>query len=261
MANPLPGLRGTGFSGYPPIQALYPITYVLSTDTNVSIFTDASEQRWVRRAPLAHFVLPMSSIDESDKAAWLTHFSTALGQASQTLSLTIGSNTYENLTLLSDDLAVTTNSPLYYHQQITLRQVQNPTFTAPTSGSAFPTLSSGCVAQFPFEQTSSFLTSVVDQPTGPRYVYAWYGAGHSGLPTGYLRAWKLEYPLLSDADMLTLQTFFTNQQGRYVSFDFTDPLDNTTYHHVRFDQDDLEIQYLAPNNNSTTLLLRQTNGS
>lgn len=259
MATPLPYLRGT--SGGLNAQVLYPFTRTVSFFTRVTTNTNGSEQRWASRPPLYEFQLPMNQITGTDKASWLSTFSSEGGRFGQDLQLTLGATTYSNLTILHDDLSVENQSGNIYNQNLNLRQVQNGSWTPPTPGTSYPTLSFGTVAERPFVQSSCFYTGVNDNPYGPRFAWKWYGGGLTNFPTTYLRKWQLSYPLLSTADITTLETFFIGQQGKLGSFSFTDPLDNTTYTHVRFDQDTFSVRYLTLNQNSTNIVLVQTNGS
>lgn len=267
MADVLPYLRGT--SGGLNAQVLYPFTRVTSCLTGIGSFQNANEQRWVERPPLFGFQLPMTSLLTADKAAWLTFFSSSgvKGRAGQDLQLSLGSTTYSNLTLLSDALQVANRKPLQYDQSISLRQVipaNFSTYTPPTVGSTYPYLQFGtgsattANSEMPFVQISTFLTSVGDSQYGPRYSYSWYDASLTNFPMGYLRIWKLSYPLLTDVDLGILETYFLGQQGRYGSFSFVDPIDGITYTHCRFDQDDLSIKYLLYGQNATELSIIQT---
>jgi hypothetical protein len=198
-----------------------------------------------------------------DKGSWLTFFNTVKGMSQVNLQLSLGATTYSDLTLMSDDLGVTTQRPLQYDQQFTLRQVKFPyaSWTPSTAPTSYPTLACGAVAELPFLQVSTYLTSVNESKLGPRFAFSWYGSSLTNFPPGYLRMWKLTYPLLNDADLATLEYFFTACQGRLVSFSFTDPIDSTAYTHVRLDSDEMEIKYMTKGQYSTTLSLRQTNGS
>src|SRR5579871_4844684 len=99
MANPLPGLRGTSE------QALYPFSRIVSFDTKITTWMNGSEQRWVSRPPLTNFVLPMTVLSAADKSSYVTLFSTAKGQFAQNITLTLGTTTWEHLTMMSDHMA------------------------------------------------------------------------------------------------------------------------------------------------------------
>lgn len=235
--------------------------------TNVAQFQDAKEQRSVARPPLYTFALQMNLLNATDRAAWLAYFVANLGRAHTDLQITLGSTLYSNLTLMSDSLNLSQRTNLFYDQQIVLRQVTPANFssyTPPTVGSSYPSFnfgygSSSAVAELPYAQSFNLLTSVGDSAYGPRYVFSWYKASLAGFPTTYLPSWKISYPLLTDTDLATLETYFLGQQGMYGTFSFTDPVDNVTYPNVRFNSDELSIRYLTVNQNSTEVSLIQTN--
>src|SRR5438067_1903304 len=104
MANPLPYLRNT--SGTLNAQVLYPFDRMVSFSTKVTTFANGSEQRWALRPPFCNFDIPMNQLLAADKAAWLTFFGNVKGRFASDLSITLGSTTYANLTLASDDLSV-----------------------------------------------------------------------------------------------------------------------------------------------------------
>jgi len=256
MSNPLPSLRGTSQ------QALYPFTRIISCATGVNTMFNGSERRWVERCPLYNFILPMSVLTATDKASWLSFHVENKGMYNQNCTLTLGSTTYSNLAMMSDDISQTNNHSILYDQEIHLRQTLTPaSYTPPSVGTSFPTFSWGGVAEMPLTQVSSFLTNVAEQPSGPRYALAYYDGGWTNFPTSYLRSWRISYPLLTDTDQTTLVNFFLGMQGRYNTFTFTDPLDNTAYTHCRFDMDELQIHYQTKNQSSTEITIRQTYNS
>lgn len=199
----------------------------------------------------------MPKLLATDKAAWLTLFNAETGRFGQDMVITQGSTAYGNLTLMSDQLAVTNPDALMFNQDINLRQVSNAAWTAPSAPTAFPVFSWGGSCGRPTTQIQMWYTNVEDSLLGPRYGLQYYGVV-SGFPAGSLRMWRITYQLMSDADMATLETFFLAAQGRYHSFTFVDPFDGTTQSHVRFDSDVLDIKYMTVNQNSTTVTLIQT---
>lgn len=256
MSNPLPILRNT--SGTLNAQALYPFVRSVRFVTTVNTFMNGSEQRWPNTGAFYDFSLPMTALNQTDKNNWVSFFAGQRGRFNQNLTITIGATTYSNLTLLSDDLAFTNPSSLLFNQSVDLRQTNSYPYTPTTPGTQFPTFSFGAVAEQPFVQVEGFITSIDDSPYGPRYAYAWYDASLAGFPTSYLQSWKINFGLLSQADMDTLEAFFYSVQGEAVSFSFADPLSGSNIPHVRFDQDSLDIKYLTVNNLSTSVKLVQT---
>lgn len=252
MANVLPTLRGSSQ------QVLYGVTRTVSCLTKVIPFRNGSEQRWAQRPPLMGFTIPMSGLSAADKASWLTFFSTIKGRLTKDLQLTMAGVTYSNLAAMADELEVLNQRTLQFDQEIHLRQVLNYPYTFPSALSAYPTLAFGAKAEMPYTQISRFQTAVTDNPFGPRFGFGWYGTGLTNFPTTYLRSWKIQYGLISDADTATIEAAFLGWQGRYKTFSFVDPLDGTTYNNVRMGSDDLSIRYMAPNQNATEINLIQT---
>ena len=234
MADPLPILRNT--SGSLNAQCLYPFTRVVSCLTQVLPFQNAAEQRAAQRPPLYGFRLPMSSLNLRDRQAWLNFHTTIIGRFHSDLTLTLGGTTYGNLAAMSDSAVFTQRTlAAAYDQEVVLRQVAAANFTSyapPAVGQMFPGLAFGFASpgsysiEYPFVQSSNYLTSVGDSAFGPRFSYSWYNptAPLTNFPAFYLRSWKVSMPLLNDTDMGAVETFFLGNQGRYGLFGFTDPI-------------------------------------
>lgn len=265
MPTSLATVRGTSQ------QTLYPFTRSVEFLTGLYQSADGVEQRFAKRPPLYRFELPYSDLLAADITSQLSVFNSAKGQFSTNLQLTLGGTTYSNLALEDDVFETTTNQAFLYSSQIRLQQIQNGSWTPPTAPTAFPTFANGKSAQYPITQGKRFLTWKNDQATGPRYALASYGSSFTGYPSGALPYWRLSYPLMTEADLATLETFFLAAQGRYLPFSFTDPISDTTFTHCRFDSDVLEIKYLqgrtvsAPSTFgslvSTSVSIAQTNNS
>ncbi len=80
--------------------------------------------------------------------------------------------------------------------------------------SAFPTLRTGAVAQYPLDRAVRFQTQSVRFVDGSRQRFRLYGAG--------LRRWTIRLDLLDEQELAAV-TAFTEQQGTAV-FPFTDPV-------------------------------------
>src|SRR5579859_5534534 len=145
MSNPLPGLRGTS------IQALQGFTKSVCFKTTVNTFMGGQEQRHPNTPPLYRLQMPFNSLNETDRAAYISLFAATKGRFAQNITLTLGGTTYSNLALEQDTIAFVTPSARLYNTQIALRQVQNGTWTPPTPLTSFPNLSAGVVAQYPFQ--------------------------------------------------------------------------------------------------------------
>jgi phage-related protein len=80
--------------------------------------------------------------------------------------------------------------------------------------SAFPTLRTGAVAQYPLDRAVRFQTQSVRFMDGSRQRFRLYGAG--------LRRWTIRLDLLDEEELAALAAFL-EQQGTAV-FPFTDPV-------------------------------------
>jgi len=83
--------------------------------------------------------------------------------------------------------------------------------------SAFPTLRTGAVAQYPLDRAVRFQTQSVRFMDGSRQSFRLYGTG--------LRRWKIRLDLLDETELAAV-TAFMEQQGTTV-FSFTDPVTGT----------------------------------
>lgn len=254
MSGSLPTVRGG-------VQALCPVTRRVEFATDVAIALNATEQRFKRRPPLTRFILPYTRMNATDTAAMKAFFESQKGTFDSTWTFTLGATTYSHLTFedstfvaREDDATRTT-----YSFTLRARQTQNAGQTAGLAGAAFPTLANGATAMLPFQQLRRFAVLLNDNPNGIRYSWVWYGGGLSGFPTRSLRGFELSFPVLTDADLATIEAHFRNQWGRWSSFSFTDPDDSTTYTKCRYDDDAIEIVNNGPNQNSLTLRILETN--
>jgi hypothetical protein len=248
----VPNVRGHG-------QALYPVTRSREYSTDLAQFVNGTEQRYKVRAGLTRLKLPYSALVPADASALEIFVDSAKGMFDPTQSITLTDSlgntaTYDNLALDQDTIAVTENEPLLYSSELDLHQTQNLDSPAPTVTAQFPVFDSGVSAQLPHTQIRRLLTSVVDQPTGIRYSWAWYGEGLTGFPDGALEAWELSL-LLSDANLVTLETFFRGMEGRMWTFQFLDPDGEAEYPNCRFGSDILEINHVGVNNNQVKLTI------
>lgn len=239
-------------------QAIYPVTRSLVFDTGICYNADGTEQRWKRRAPLVRLQLQYSSLPVADVNALVSFFAGQKGEFSTNASITLGSNTYSDLALESDTSEFSETRRGLYDVSLTLRQVKNPSFSIPSVSAVFPTITGGVYTQLPYKPRFRSLTTAGDSPSGPRYTFAWWGASLTGLPTGQLHGWELNYPQLSNTDLGTLETFFTGMQGRLTTFSLTDPENGTVYSNCRFDTDSFTVQHISPNKNALVLPIIET---
>lgn len=89
-------------------------------------------------------------------------------------------------------------------------------------GNPFPTITGGCLGQYPFTQAPRFQTISSSVGSGPKVTYAEFGAGLNNFPTSALGAWTFEETLLSDADAAVRIGHFIAQWGNLFPFAYTD---------------------------------------
>jgi len=99
----------------------------------------------------------------------------------------------------------------------------------------FPKLKTGVVAQYPSDRLQQCFTSVYRFIDGLEQRY------RTG--TIPLKRWVIRFDLLDEAELSEIETFFLSQAGRFGSFSFTDPWDDTVYEDCSFDDDTLALQF------------------
>ena len=99
----------------------------------------------------------------------------------------------------------------------------------------FPTLKTGAVAQYPSDRERTAFTTV----------YRFVDGSEQRFRTGTvpLRRWVIRLDQLDEAELSALESFFLNQSGRFGSFAFTDPWDNTVYSNCSVDSDSMELDF------------------
>jgi hypothetical protein len=253
MAGSLPTVRGA-------VQALCPVTRRIEFLTDVAIALDATEQRFKKRPPLTRFVLPYTRVGATETAAFKAFFESQKGSFDSTWSFTLGATTYANLTFEDDSFTARedADTPTLYSFTLRARQTKNPGQTASAAGAAFPTLANGLRAMLPYTQMHRFWVLRNENPTGMQFAYNWFD-GTGTRPSRSLLGWELAYPILTDADLGTIETHFRNQWGRWSAFSLTDP-DNlaNVYPKCRYDDDSLTIVNNGPDQNSLTLRILET---
>jgi hypothetical protein len=115
--------------------------------------------------------------------------------------------------------------------------------------SAFPTLKTGAVAQYPASRALVHTTVAMRFLDGSEQHYRARGA--SG------RQWTINLALLDETEIATLQAFFESAQGRFGSFSFTDPWDGTVYPDCSLGSDEFDIDLEAETQGKLTLTVRE----
>lgn len=242
-------------------QCLYPFVRRVRFQTTIHVASNGREQRCAGRGvPLFEGTLTYNEVNLADYNAINTFFNSQAGKFG-TWDMTVLGKTYSNLKFNQDVIKWTEPSTGIYSTTLEFRQINNAGFTIPTPGASFPALSSGLITQYPFGPEYRQLTSRNDQASGWAYPYKWYGAGLSGFPTGALRRWTLSNPVLSNADVQTIEDDFVGRLGMWGVMSLQDPEDGLGPHtNCRYGMDVLEIQYIGVNVTAVNLLIEETNG-
>jgi phage-related protein len=100
---------------------------------------------------------------------------------------------------------------------------------------SFPLLKTGAIAQYPSDRTQQTFTSV----------FRFVDGSEQRFRTGStpLKKWLIRLDLLDESELTALEEFFSSQAGRFGSFAFTDPWDNTVHSDCSLDSDQLELNF------------------
>lgn len=85
----------------------------------------------------------------------------------------------------------------------------------------FPTLKTGAVAQYPAARTFQYRNQILRFVDGNEQRYR--------DSAGPLHQWIIRLDYLDQTEMAALEEFFSASQGRFASFEFTDPWDGSQY--------------------------------
>ncbi len=113
----------------------------------------------------------------------------------------------------------------------------------------FPLLRTNAVMQYPATRDFSFANSVLRFVDGSQQCYRESAAS--------LRRWLVRLDLLDETELSNLQAFFGSNQGRFASFSFTDPWDNTVFPDCSLDQDSFEFTLAGEMRAQTALIVKQ----
>lgn len=117
----------------------------------------------------------------------------------------------------------------------------------------FPKLSYSVVSQLPYTETDDWVVATSDMDCGKSYTRT--------ISPGLGRRFIINADLIQRDEVETLQRFFDFMRGRLGEFNYTDD-QGLKWTRVRFDQDALDVRYVAPNHYSTEIrLLAERNPS
>jgi phage-related protein len=118
--------------------------------------------------------------------------------------------------------------------------------------SAFPTLKTGAVLQYPAQKEVQFSTTVLRFIDGSEQRFRNYQTP--------LHRWMIRLELLDESELHQLREFFRTQGGAAGSFAFTDPWDGTNYANCSI-EDGAMMEALSDESNGKTSLTVRENRS
>ena len=98
----------------------------------------------------------------------------------------------------------------------------------------FPILKTGAVIQYPATKNAQYSSFVVRFLDGSDQRHRQYSTP--------LHRWIINFELLDDSELNTLEQFFIGQEGCFAAFTFIDPWTQTPFPNCSIDQDILDIQ-------------------
>jgi hypothetical protein len=239
---------------------LYPLTRSINFLTTVHSFLNDKTQRWRSHDRLESFDLVWNHLKLVDLNAILTFWRQMRGPDHTDWEITIDGQLYQNCTFMDDSLSYTEEDayPELYSLQLSARQVvQNAPRVASPPG-PFPTFRDGIRFQRPYACSFAFRTLSNEMPwSGQKITHAdRTQPTNCNPPHVEMGSWSLQYPCLTPPEALSLETHFLNAQGRYASFEFTDPV-GTIHTKVCYGMDNLRWQYPGPGAVQTTVILQE----
>lgn len=113
---------------------------------------------------------------------------------------------------------------------------------------SFPKLRTGAVTQYPSARRLTYATCVTKFVDGREQRFREIGRA--------IQSWLIQLHHLSDEEMRDVAAFFDSMQGRFGSFSFTDPWDETEYPNCSFDQDAFSMRALEEGRHQGYLVIR-----
>ena len=94
----------------------------------------------------------------------------------------------------------------------------------------FPRLKTNAVTQYPAARSTSFSNGVARFVDGREQRYR--------QSAGALRTWTIRLELLDEGEAAALEQFYTDLQGAFGTFTFTDPRDGSTHDNCSLEGDE-----------------------
>jgi hypothetical protein len=118
--------------------------------------------------------------------------------------------------------------------------------------SAFPTLKTGAVTQYPAQRGIQFSTVALQFVDGSEQRFRSYETA--------LHWWVIRLSLLDQTELQELMEFFRSLDSRAENFVFIDPWDATTYTSCSLANDDMTAVLTGEWNGNTSLIVQENGG-
>ena len=115
--------------------------------------------------------------------------------------------------------------------------------------SDFPRLSTGAVMQYPSDRSHQYSTRVLKFVDGGEQRYREQSAA--------AKRWIVRLDALTDGEATDVEQFCLGCQGRFGSFSFTDPWDNTEHADCSLENDVIVIEQAGESRTKIALIVRK----
>ena len=109
----------------------------------------------------------------------------------------------------------------------------------------FPKLKTDAVAQYPAVRGLRMRNQALRFLDGSEQRYRDYA--------GALHRWKIRLDALDEGEMAAIEEFFADAQGRFASFEFTDPWDGKVYANCSLEADEVTLTSTGEMQGSTAV--------
>jgi hypothetical protein len=114
---------------------------------------------------------------------------------------------------------------------------------------AFPTLSTGAVAQYPLARGTSYAVETIQFLDGSQQRCLTRGKS--------LRSWLVSLGQLTETELSQIEQFFDACQGGFNTFTFTDPGTGQAVPNCRISNPEAVTQYLASGSGKASLVIEE----
>ena len=115
--------------------------------------------------------------------------------------------------------------------------------------SAFPTLKTGAVLQYPAARRLEYSTTVFEFVDGSDQRFREYPS--------VARKWIIDVTRLDEGELAEVERFFLDNQGAYGEFVFTDPWDEAEYPNCSVENPEAVFELLDVNGGAARIIVAQ----